>query len=843
MKKTINFGIDLGTTNSLIAKYQEGKVVLFKNPATLKQTLPSVIAFRKGRIIIGDKAKEVLPRDAKNVIGYFKRKMGTTYKYYVESLDTNLTPITLSSYILKELKHFVHSGEPIQHAVITIPASFDTVQSNATKKAGLEAGFQEVALLQEPIAASLAYANEHGVELDHMNWMVYDLGGGTFDVALVNIQDGEMKVVDHEGNNYLGGADFDLAIIESLIVPHLEQIGQFSDLLSELKSANGKYNRLFNLLLFKAEEAKIALTNSEEAEIEFETEDDAGEVLDVYLVINRAQLQEIIAPFLDQTIEMVQAILDRNGLQTSDIQFMLMIGGSTYIPAIRTGLNQHFGVEINSQIDPTSAVAIGAAYYAGMKLANTKVDRSDPSEKQETNLGSATIHSDLKIETAFAKVSQDRETPFLMRTSGNIGQLYFRILRLDGGFDTGLKPLQPELIEYLTLSPNIYNAFQLKIFDQQNNPVKIETPKIGITHGKFAIDGQPLPNDICLELDSEEDNSTYLEPVFRKNAVLPLKKTIVKQISRNIDKGTDDSLIINILEGDMDNLPAANKNIGFLRISGHDLQRTLIKGSDVEITFEISESRDLDVEVYLTLSDQVYQNVFSPSETHIDLVALNKELEEFEFNIQNKLIQAETNEHFEEAADLSKLKKEVQQLIEVTQKLQGDEVTDEIYQIDETKRQIAKKLHNYYHQSVWKKTLEKYYEAKADTQHDLMFGNSKPEEKQEFESIIKDERTFTTSSNLSVIKMKTTQLKGISNRIGSRYEVTDNDIITWYGYYRKLSFKNQKKANHLFKKGDQALNNNNIPVLTSVVDDLYRLQKKEKDNDEDTFQKPGTGLK
>lgn len=156
----INFGIDLGTTNSLIAKFDKGTVEVFKNPTGFKETLPSVVGFRNNRILVGEQARAFIERDPKNVVSRFKRKMGTTETFKIKSLNASMSPIDLSAFVLKELKAFIHSGEKLEAVVLTIPASFDTVQSNATKEAGFKAGFKQVVLLQEPIAASLAYANK-----------------------------------------------------------------------------------------------------------------------------------------------------------------------------------------------------------------------------------------------------------------------------------------------------------------------------------------------------------------------------------------------------------------------------------------------------------------------------------------------------------------------------------------------------------------------------------------------------------------------------------------------------------------------------------------------------------
>jgi molecular chaperone DnaK len=228
-----------------------------------------VVAFRNDRILVGEKACTYLEKDPKNAVSRFKRKMGTTESFKIKAIGQSKTPIELSAFVLKELKTFIHTGEVPEAVVITIPASFDMVQSNATKEAGYAAGFKQVVLLQEPIAASLAYANkEKGVDLKNRQWIVYDLGGGTFDVALVRIVAGELKVVDHEGDNYLGGSDFDALVVERIIAPQLEKRGQFTDLLAQMKSDTGRYNTLWYSLLHRAEEAKIELSTHSSAEID-----------------------------------------------------------------------------------------------------------------------------------------------------------------------------------------------------------------------------------------------------------------------------------------------------------------------------------------------------------------------------------------------------------------------------------------------------------------------------------------------------------------------------------------------------------------------------------------------
>lgn len=450
MEKMINYGIDLGTTNSAIAKFVKGEVEVFKNPLeTGKETLPSVVYYKKDKVVVGTNARTYFERDSENVFGTFKRKMGTTESFKVKSINQSKTPIELSAEVLKELKGFVHSGESFDAAVITIPASFDVIQSNATKEAGYLAGFKQVILLQEPIAASLAYANKHKErDLENGQWLVYDLGGGTFDVALIKIKDGEMKVLDHEGDNFLGGADFDNLIVEKLIIPYLNKNFKFNDLENEMKSRTGKLNKLYFRLLKLAEDAKITLSSRTSAEIEVrDITDDNGEEIDISIDITRSEFEGVIKEYIDKTLDMIKKILVRNSLKPSDIQFTLMVGGSTYTPYVRKRVEEILQIPINCDIDPTTAIAIGAAYYAG-----TKEKSFEQGDKKKATSG-------IKVRLAYQKTSQEDEEILAGRIEGNIEGLFYQITREDKGYDSGRKPLTNRISEDLPLVKNSYNFF------------------------------------------------------------------------------------------------------------------------------------------------------------------------------------------------------------------------------------------------------------------------------------------------------------------------------------------------------------------------------------------------
>ncbi|MFT4667437.1 MAG: molecular chaperone DnaK, partial [Gammaproteobacteria bacterium] len=795
MSTTIDFGIDLGTTNSAIARYEKGDVVVFKNPVNLKETLSSVVAFKNERTIVGDKARELLQKSNNNVFGLFKRKMGTAETYVVESSSRMVTPIDLSAMVLKELKHFIHDGTAVDSVVITIPSAFDTVQSNATKKAGYQAGFFEVVLLQEPIAASLAYANKADLDISDGKWLVYDLGGGTFDVALTAIADGELKIVDHEGDNYLGGTDFDNAIIDGFIIPNLENKGTFANLETELKKASGKYNRLYYKLLFLAEEAKKVLTNSAVAEIEFEVTDDSGEEIEVFLELSKDEFEKLIEPYIEKTIKLIDLIISRNKLSKEDLKCILLIGGSTYMPLVRNTLNTKYGVEINTSLDPTTAVVIGAAYYAGLKRKSKKENNSTTAQ------GSANPIDRYKL--AYEQVSREVEALLLVVTEESVEGLTYRITRTDGGYDSGVLDMQKKMTINLPLVKDTLNAFVFKVLDKSGTAISQEG--IGIMQGKFSIDGQPLPNNICLEVDAVENETTFLEPIFKKNDILPLRKTITKQVSKTIHKGSSEEIVIKVFEGDIDSIPAANKLIGMISVNGQTLERDLIKGSDVELTLEITESRDLKVGAYFTLTDQEVENTFSPSENSITKNVLLAELKAFEQNLSGKLKGLERSGKFEQAAIVVKVNKEIKELMEAANTVSEDTVSDDFYILDVKKREIGKRIQEVFSTSLLTKVIEEYYEAKGSTGYFVEDQQAEPSDKKEYEDLIAQEIKFLQEGNVTTIKMKINHMQSISRRIGRRTPTTPEDIMMHYVFLKNYNFKERGKAAELIDRGDRAM--------------------------------------
>jgi molecular chaperone DnaK len=818
MEKMINYGIDLGTTNSAIAKFVKGEVEVFKNPLeTGKETLPSVVYYKKDKVVVGTNARTYFERDSENVFGTFKRKMGTTESFKVKSINQSKTPIELSAEVLKELKGFVHSGESFDAAVITIPASFDVIQSNATKEAGYLAGFKQVILLQEPIAASLAYANKHKErDLENGQWLVYDLGGGTFDVALIKIKDGEMKVLDHEGDNFLGGADFDNLIVEQLVIPYLNKNFKFNDLENEMKSRTGKLNKLYFRLIKLAEDAKITLSSRTSAEVEVrDITDDNGEDIDTSIDITRSEFEGVIKEYIDKTLDMIKKILVRNSLKPSDIQFTLMVGGSTYTPYVRKRVEEILQIPINCDIDPTTAIAIGAAYYAGTKEKNFEQD-----DKKKTTTG-------IKVRLAYQKTSQENEEILAGRIEGNIEGLFYQITREDKGFDSGRKPLTNRISEDLPLVKSSYNFFRFTVLDDKNNIVETDAELIGIAHGKYNVVGQPLPHDICIQRDNDpelEVKSTILDLYFQKNTFLPLKRTKQYTLNKSILKGGNEKIVINVLEGPHTAIPEANQSIGYLEIDGSKVSRDILRGSEIEITLEINESKEIKVTIYIPMSDQQFSYDFKVSQRHLPVTKLQDEVEMLSEKLEEEIEEAVEREDYETADQLTALKRKVDDLVINTNSLTSDDVTDKKFQFEDNKRKIAQEIDDATRDKRISILKIKYNEDKEWCKK-LVDENGNDHDHKIFGEIVGREQVFLNSITPVKIMEAIEELLDLGSNILWR---TPEFLI---GRFKRLIekpqlFNDQEQAKSLIEAGNMAITNKNFDRLREINFGLISLLPK-----------------
>lgn len=849
--KAVNFGIDLGTTNSLIGKYEEGKVVLYKNPIGHKDTLASVVAFRKERTLVGDKAREYIVKDPVNVFSGFKRRMGTDDRFYVVNLDENVTPIELSAFILRELKNFIHTNEIPEAVVITIPASFDTMQTNATKEAGKLAGFEEVFLLQEPIAASLAYFN-NSKEDKEGNWLVYDLGGGTFDIALVQIKEGEMKIKDHEGNNFLGGVDFDALIIEHLIVPKIVEKTGITDFAEQLMIKHGKYEKIYYHLLYLAEEVKKELSTQAKSEIDLSMEID-GVFYDLTFPISVDDFNSLISPKIEETLEMLQTIINRNNFQPQDIHEIILVGGSTFIPWVREQLNIKTGIPVNNSIDPTTAVAVGACFYAASKFYTPTEKVKMVINNQESNdflenLENFSEHQEekpnIKLNLGFSQMSKEEEEVLLVKVEGDYQGLNYRILRMDGGFDTGLITLKSKFTEFLPLLTNTLNHFIIQIYSSNGEKINSFTEEFSINQGQFHISGQPLPKDICIEIDDQENYKTKLEVIFEKNSILPLKKTLYREVSKTVVKGSEDSIVINLLEGDRFARAISNLPIGCIEITGKDLTSDLIKGSDIEIQISISDDRELKVNTFLVMTQQEFTNNFSISEKHISISRLKEQYQDLEKELRKNLKDFNFNQNEIWAIELENLLKKLEISGKQLMTLKENDATDKRYILADTVARISQEVDKIGGKERLSNLQFKYIEIKEYIEEILSSADENKEIlSQRYTKIIEKENDILKSKNSSFLQKNIELLEDL------QWEILWNTYSFIIGRFYALQslqpegYKNYKAAQQFIKAGEDAIKSSHYKELKRLTIDLIYLTKQsDYHKQEDNKKFKGTGI-
>ena len=352
-------GIDLGTTNSCVAVMEGKDVKVITNPEG-NRTTPSVVAFKNGERIVGDAAKRQVVTN-KNCVSSIKRLMGTSQK--VELEGKIYTPQEVSAMILSYMKDYAESylGEKVDKAVITVPAYFNDAQRQATKDAGKIAGLEVERIINEPTAAALAFGIDKLEKEQRV--LVFDLGGGTFDVSILDLADGTFEVLATAGDNHLGGDDFDNVLVDWLVDNFKKENGV------DLRNDKMALQRLKEA----AEKAKKDLSGMVQTQISLPfISAGADGPLHLEATLTRAQFDKMTKFLVDRTVKPVRQALSDAGLQPSDIDQVLLVGGSTRIPAVQEAVKQELGKEPNKSVNPDEVVAMGAAIQGGVITGDVK---------------------------------------------------------------------------------------------------------------------------------------------------------------------------------------------------------------------------------------------------------------------------------------------------------------------------------------------------------------------------------------------------------------------------------------------------------------------------------------
>lgn len=627
--QNIQIGIDLGTTNSEVAANNKGHVEVVKNIFNDEYT-PSVFGVDKAKNkIVGKRAYERLYKDASeeefsNNKAEVKRLMGTSDTVHFNRLGEDMSPEEISGEILKSLKEDVlrkYPGTPTTGVVITIPAYFSTLQAEATKRAGNLAGFKHVVLIQEPIAAAIAYGFMNS---QNENWLVYDLGGGTFDVALISSKDGALSVLGHNGDNFLGGKDFDWAVVDKVIVPAILKKHKIDDFTRGSK----KYRSVFAKLKYYAETAKIALSQTDETTIEVEKigDDDSGEEIYLTIPFTRKDFEKLIKPFVDKTIELSKETIKDAGVKQSSIAKIVLVGGPTMIPYIKDRLEKDLKIEVDTSSDPLTVVARGACIYA--------VSQKIPKEFLETKKADASTKM-LRLNHESLTSETEETITGVVEDLKDVEEDYFIQIQSEGGQFSGkkLKLKNGKFIETVNLEKNKTTLFWIYLFDADGNPVKTDPESFSITHG-LSVSGAPIPHSIGVGVvrrgfsGASFAMTEEFEVIFEKNSILPLKATRIYKTLKPLAKGDkENALPIKIREGESV-IPDQNQFICDLKVTGEKLPYDLPEGTEISLTIEVNESREVKVEAFIPSIDLTFSARATIHAENLSVEEMEKQLQE-----------------------------------------------------------------------------------------------------------------------------------------------------------------------------------------------------------------------
>lgn len=600
-------GIDLGTTNTAAAVF-DGEAVQLVRTSDGGTLTPSVVRIdAKGRVTVGARARRFLDTDPENTRGEFKRLMGTDRPLRFPAAGVDRRPEELAAEVLRSVRADVRDllGFEPARAIVSVPALFELPQSAATSEAARLAGFERVELIQEPVASALA-AGWTAEDDGGGAWLVYDMGGGTFDASLLETRDGLLRVVGHDGDNFLGGRDLDRAIVDHV----LERINREGAGVDRQDPAHAVALRRLRLA---AEEAKIDLTRRDEAEIAlpglFVVR---GEPVDVELALRRSELEGLLAPLVDRSLAVCRRLLARHGLGAEALRRVVLVGGPTVVPALRERVAATLGAPITDGLDPMTLVAHGAALYAATAGLDARPGRA------------AEAATGRRLWLQYPAMSADL-SPFVagrLLPGPGPAPTEARLVREDGGFATEWVRLGADggVVFMVELQPRRPNGFRLEGRDDEGRPVALAPPGLSIVQG-LTLGDPPLSRSVGVAL-ADDTVQVYLE----RGTPLPAKRTFVHRTVQAVPQGaTDIVLSVPIVQGELEEAHLC-RLVGRLQIGGTALPATLPAGSDVEVTLEVDRGGRLSARALVPRLQQVFEEVARLVTPDADPAALAEQL-------------------------------------------------------------------------------------------------------------------------------------------------------------------------------------------------------------------------
>lgn len=810
----IDYGIDLGTTNSAICRMEKGEPVVIKTDV-LKDTMPSCVSFTKRKSVkAGDSAFNDMKSDkrraskagskgASNAYVEFKRTMGTDTLYHSSFMERAYSSEELSAEVLKTLKSFV-TDENVSSVVITVPAKFTVGQKTATMEAAKLAGFNKCELLQEPIAAAMAY----GLTSDTKDgiWMVFDFGGGTFDAALLKVEDGIMQVFDTEGDNYLGGKNLDYAIVDNIIIPYLQENYDIEGTIAD----PDKKEVLRDAMKTFAEDAKNQLSFKDKEDILSNLgdlgEDESGEEMELDLTITQDDLYDVMRPYFQKAVDICKELIRRNNLTSQQISKIILVGGPTHSPLIRQMLKEQISPNVDTSIDPMTAVATGAALYA----STIESEVSD----EEVEVGT------IMLEVGYESTSVETTEWVSARLANNskLSKVWVELVRSDKAWSSGKVEVDKtgNVIEAVLVESKP-NSFAVVAYDDKGNQVNCFPSEITIIQGS-KVGAAPLPYNIGIATwsDSKQRAVFRMAKGLEKNKPVPATGVIndLKTTSQLRPGVETDVLKIPVYQ--VDDFSGAEgrsaslyEYVADILITGDDIETLIPADSSVDVTLKVDTSEQMTIEVHFLSTDVTVEKVLDTSKKQsIDdaVKRIDKELIEAQRSIVQlekagvdvESLQNDLDVVKEEARNSSEKKAVLQHLKEVLRKIEDRD--------DETE---------------WDRVeaeLREEFERLEKAQNDL--GNEKTA--QIVEQLRKQTDQAIRAKDVKVGKDTLEQINSLFIHLTLLYQCMG--FIEHYNrIFASINWNDSSRARQLLNKGLDAIKNSPSvdtlhPIVCSLID-------------------------
>lgn len=588
-------GIDLGTTNSVICSYDDNNTQIWKSPEQNDVTPSAIYIDRNGNKYVGQRAYNAAPRSPDRCATLFKRHMGTSTPIELSDANHTFTPEECSAEVLKALFGYLPEeirNDPETGTVITVPAAFNQMQKNATVQAAEMAGIGKVALMQEPVAAVMSVMRTR--DTDGI-FLIYDIGGGTLDIAIAESIGGTVTLLTQGGIQMCGGRDFDRILMDNHVRPWL--LENFD--LPEDLTVNPIYKPLIRLATWAAEHAKIELSAKEDAmisldEIETRTRDLSGDEIYLNIPLQRDTFDSLISDRIEDTITAARETLSEAGLTPNDVAEIVWIGGPTNYKPLRDKVAFELGIRGDRMtVNPMTTVAEGASVFSE-SVDWSSQNRSRKESRGQISSGGAlslTFNYIARTPRATGKIAVQAEGPVATGSE-------FQIDSLDTGWTSGRLPLKHGATVDVTLTKPGENTFKVFVYDPVGGPIAIEQNEITITRTAATVDAIPASHRVSLAVWDEALDRAKLLKLAEKGDPLPKKEVVPLKTLQSMKAGSSDSLVFYLWEGDIEDPITDNRMIGALKVSGTDFEDgTIPEGADIDCHYEILDSGELKIEV------------------------------------------------------------------------------------------------------------------------------------------------------------------------------------------------------------------------------------------------------